>query len=69
MKILRILIMLMVAMGSLAAGQIFAAATTFNVLDCGAKLVRPEIGPEGLREDELGVGRLPQKEIRDAQLA
>jgi polygalacturonase len=37
MKKLRILTLWLVALGSLAAGPIFAAAKTFNVLDYGAK--------------------------------
>ena len=30
---------------------------------------RPEVGPEGLAEVELGVGRLPDEEVREALLA
>src|SRR4051794_11739283 len=39
------------------------------VLDRGAKLVRTEVGPERVDEHELGIRRLPEKEVRDAQLA
>ena len=33
------------------------------------ELALSEVGPEGVDEDELGVGELPEEEVRDAELA
>src|SRR5216684_3670642 len=46
-----------------------STAATRVLLDCGSKLVRPEVGPERVDEHEFGVRRLPQKEVREAELA
>src|SRR5205823_9251945 len=39
------------------------------LLDRGPELLRPEVGPERVGEDVLGVGGLPEEEVRDAALA
>ena len=39
------------------------------LLDRGAQLVRPEVGPERVGEDVFGVRGLPEEEVRDAPLA
>src|SRR5262249_38979368 len=39
------------------------------LLDRGPELIRPEVGPEAVGEDVLGVGGLPEEEVRDAALA
>src|SRR5947209_4371135 len=38
-------------------------------LDRGPELLRPEVGPERVGEDVLGIGGLPEEEVRDAPLA
>src|SRR5205814_10061558 len=38
------------------------------VLERGTKILAAEVGPELVDEHELGVGRLPEQEVRDPQL-
>src|ERR687888_147622 len=38
------------------------------VLERGAQIVAAEVGPQLVHEHELGVRKLPQEEVRDAQL-
>src|SRR5207253_4164841 len=53
--------------GPLAPAE--AAPAAGVVVEGGAELPLAEIGPERVDEDELGVGELPQEEVRDPQLA
>src|SRR5438132_51287 len=46
-----------------------AAAAARIVLQCGAEIGLAEVGPEAVDEGELGVGELPEEEVRDAKLA
>ena len=39
------------------------------LVDGGTEPLLAEVGPEGVVEDELGVGRLPEQEVRDPLLA
>src|SRR5690606_39660899 len=46
-----------------------AAVAVLVVADGGVEGLAAEVGPEGLRDVELGVGDLPEEEVRDAHLA
>src|SRR5438270_47151 len=49
-----------------------AAIATFAAAELGNRLLEmllAEVGPQGVDEDQLGVGALPQQEIADALLA
>src|SRR5437764_5531823 len=39
------------------------------VLERGTEILAAEVGPQLVDEHELGVGRLPEQEVRDPQLA
>src|SRR5215203_6515322 len=46
-----------------------AALTALVVEDRLVEVAAPEVGPEGVRHPDLGVGDLPEEEVGDAQLA
>ena len=46
-----------------------AAAAARVLVERVLEVARAEVGPELVDEDELGVGELPEQEVRDAQLA
>src|SRR3954471_17184990 len=46
-----------------------AAVAAPEIGDCGAEARGIEVGPQGVDEAELGIGRLPQQEIGQAFLA
>jgi hypothetical protein len=53
----------------LGAGQAEAALALTELIEAAVQLVAAEVGPHDVDEDELGVGQLPQHEVRDALLA
>src|SRR6185503_20708565 len=53
----------------LAAGEAEAALALGVGVERGVEILAAEVGPEGAREVELGVGRLPEEEVGDAELA
>src|SRR5687768_10190109 len=55
--------------GELLAGAPEAALAALVGGDGLVERLRAEVRPEGLREVELGVGELPEEEVRDALLA
>src|SRR5262245_5701859 len=55
--------------GSATSAPAEAAAAAGVLVDRGAQVLGAEVRPQRVDEDELGVGELPEQEIRDPQLA
>src|SRR5437667_10449505 len=46
-----------------------STASSLEVIDRLVEVLSPEVGPQRIRDPELGVCELPEQEIRDAQLS
>src|SRR5262245_13921166 len=55
--------------GDSVAGGTVAARTAMEFLECILEILLTEVGPQRVDKDQLGIGRLPEKEITDPLFA